>query len=169
MFNRLGGRLSRLLVLAATAIAAFGATGCSVIAGSHDATTTFLVDPSAKGNFFGWSEITISQDANSVSGATLQFARLELPEDSPADDLRFIQNIFGEVVTPTLRQPMAQKNAMPEGESTVPLDILYEGDLRQFFPDGHTIRMEWTGAINPAVPIPDEGVWVDVRVRVNVE
>lgn len=149
--------------------------GCSVIAGEHDATTEFLVDPRADGTYFGWSEITIQQDASSVKGATLQFARLELPDDSPADDLTFLQNITAEVVnpetpeTPEVRELVAKKDEMPKGESVVPLDLLYEGDLRQFFPDKHTIRLEWKGSRNPAVEIPDGGLWVDVRVRVLVE
>jgi hypothetical protein len=41
--------------------------------------------------------------------------------------------------------------------------------LRGFFPDGHTIRIEWTGARNPAVTIPEGGLWVTVRLRVNVQ
>jgi hypothetical protein len=172
MLDRLSVGAMRLFLTAA-ALAGVCSMGCSVVAGAHDATTEFLVDPRADGTYFGWSEITISQDASTVKGATLQFARLELPDDSPVEDLTFLRNIYGEVVikevTPELRQAMAKKDQMPEGESIVPLDLLYEGDLRQFFPDGHTIRMEWTGSTNPAVTIPDGGLWINVRVRVNVE
>ncbi len=145
------------------------AMGCSVVSGDHDATTEFLVNPHADGTYKGWSEITISQDASSVKGATLVFARLELPDDSPAEDLTFMQNVFGELVTDTERTPVAQKDTMPKGEGTVVLDLLYDGDLRRFFPDGHTVRMEWQGTRNPAVTIPEGGLWVTVRVRVNVE
>jgi hypothetical protein len=168
MLDRFGARAPRA-VLAAMMLAALPLTGCSFISGQHDAMTEFLVSPQATGAFWGWSEITISQDASSVKGATLQFARLDLPEDSPADDLTFLQNILAEVVTPDQRQPVAKKDQFPEGEPYVPLDLLYDGDLRAFFPDGHTIRIEWTGSMNPAVQIPPEGVWVNVRIRVNVE
>lgn len=174
MQDRLNARISRVF-LAAASVAAFATAGCGVVtAGDHDATTEFLVSPHADGTYFGWSEITISQDANSVSGATLVFARLEIPEDSNAPDLTFIQSIFGELVikegdTYIERQPVAQKTDMPKDETIVPLDLLYEGDLRHFFPDGHTVRMEWTGTRNPAVEIPEGGYWVDVRVRVNVQ
>lgn len=150
-------------------LAALPLTGCALVSGSHDATTEFLVDPKFDGTFWGWSEITISQDANSVSGAKLQFARLDLPEDSPADDLTFLQNVLAEVVTPDQRVPVAKKEQFPEGEPYVPLELLYDGDLRGFFPDGHTIRIEWTGSRNPAVEIPEGGLWVNVRIRVNVE
>jgi hypothetical protein len=140
-----------------------------VVSGSHDATTEFLVDPKADGTYYGWSEITIQEDARSVKGATLQFARLELPDDSPVTDLTFMQNVKGDLVTPDQRTPVAEKDQMPKDEATVLLDLLYDGDLRQFFPDGHTIRIEWNGSRNPAVTIPPGGLWVNVRVRVNVK
>ncbi len=168
MLESLIDRTSRA-ALAAMVLVSLPAMGCSVVSGSHDATTEFLVNPHADGTYKGWSEITISQDANSVKGATLQFARLELPDDSPADDLTFMKDVFGELVTPTERVPVAQKDTMPEGEGTVVLDLLYDGDLRRFFPDGHTVRIEWQGTRNPAVEIPADGLWVTVRVRVNVE
>lgn len=156
-------------MIAAVALLCLPATSCSVIAGQYDATTEFLVNPHADGTYYGWSEITISQDASSVKGATLQFARLELPDDSPSDDLTFMQDVYGELVTDTERVPVAEKKTMPEGEGTVILDLLYHGDLKRFFPDGHTVRMEWKGSRNPAVAIPDGGLWVTVRVRVNVD
>jgi hypothetical protein len=168
MLQSLIHRTSRA-ALAAMVLLAAPTMGCSVIAGDHDATTKFLVNPHADGTYKGWSEITISQDANSVKGATLKFARLELPDDSPVDDLTFIKDVYGELVTPTERVPVAQQDTMPEGEGTVVLDLLYNGDLRRFFPDGHTVRIEWQGTRNPAVEIPAEGLWVQVRVRVNVQ
>lgn len=154
---------------AATALLALSSTSCSVIAGQHDATTEFLVNPHADGTYYGWSEITIQQDASSVKGATLQFARLELPDDSPADDLTFLKDVYGELVTPDERVPVAEKTEFPKDEATAVLDLLYHGDLKRFFPDGHTVRMEWKGTRNPDVEIPEGGLWVTVRVRVNVE
>lgn len=174
MLTRLSAR-ARRAVLAATAIAALSLSGCNLVSGPHDAETTFLVAPGASGKFFGWSEITISQDATQVKGASLQFARLELPEDSPADDLTFLQNILAELVivddagNRLESTPAAKKDQMPEGEGSVLLDRIYDGDLRHWFADGHTIRIEWTGEKNPSVQIPEGGLWVDVRVRVLVE
>ncbi|MBK8253463.1 MAG: hypothetical protein IPK82_12450 [Polyangiaceae bacterium] len=161
-----GARRAFLIAVGALSLTV---TGCSFLAGEHDATTTFLVSPQANGSYWGWSEITIPQDADSVDGATLQFARLELPEDSKAPDLTFLQNILAEVVVPDQRVSVAKKDQFPPEEVVVPLDLLYEGDLREFFPDGRTIRIEWTGQRNPAVEIPPEGYWVDVRVRIKVE
>jgi hypothetical protein len=80
-----------------------------------------------------------------------------------------MQDVFGELVTPTERVPVAKKDTMPKNEPTVVLDRLYDGDLRRFFVGGHTVRIEWKGTRNPAVEIPAGGLWVQVRVRVNVE
>lgn len=172
--DSLNAGFSRVL-LAAAALAALSLDGCAVVAaGDHDATTEFLVDPHADGTFFGWSEITVSQDASSVKGASLVFARLEVPDDSSAPDLTFIKDIKAELVikegdTYLERQPAGDKAVMPPGENIVPLDNIYKGDLRHFFPDGHTVRIEWTGSRNTAVEIPDGGYWVTVRVRINVQ
>ena len=139
-----------------------------MISGSYDASTKFLVNPGASGTYNGWSEITITQDASSVSGAIVEWARLDLPEDSPAEDLTFIKDVYGELVVGDTRTPVAEQDTMPKGEPNVLLDLLYEGDIRQFFSDGHTVRIEWKGTRNPDVAIPAGGLWVEVRVRVKV-
>src|SRR5262245_16593488 len=124
MNGRFGVR-ARRAVLAAMMIAALPLTGCALVSGAHDAGTEFLVDPKSDGTFWGWSEITIQQDANSVKGATLQFARFDLPDDSPAEDLTFMQNVLAEVVVGDQRTPVAKKDEFPKGEPYVPLDLLY--------------------------------------------
>lgn len=167
MFRRLIHQSHRAAILT-TALLALPLASCNVISGSYDASTKFLINPGAKGTYAGWSEITISQDANSVSGATLDWARLDLPADSPAEDLTFIKDVYGELVTPTARTPVAEQDTMPKGEPNVLLDLLYDGDIRQFFADGHTVRIEWKGTRNPDVTIPEGGLWVEVRVRVTV-
>lgn len=153
-------------LFAMCALGALTSAGC-VAAGPREAVTKFLVSPKASGSFWGWSEITVPQDANSVGVTTLQFVRLEVDEDE-ADDLTFLQSLLAEAVTDAERVPVAKKEAMPEGETIVPLDILYDGDLRPLFPDGRTIRIEWTGSVDPSVQIPEIGVWISVRVRVNI-
>ena len=149
--------------------------GCNFIAGEHDAKTWFVVDPRADGTFFGWSQITIQQDAREVEGAELMFARLELPEDSQAEDLSFIRNVLAEVVILDENEKrkkwasVAEKDEFPEGQPSVPLDLVFDGDLREYFPDGHTIRIEWSGQRNPNVKIPEGGAKVMVHIRVRVE
>ncbi len=164
----------RRVFLSTTVLLAFSSAGCNFIAGQHDAETFFIIDPSASGSFFGWSTITVDQDVRDVEDAELLFVRLELPEDSPAQDLTFMRNIVGQVVIRDENDQIvkaavvAQKEQMPVGEPLVVLDLVYDGDLRDFFPDGHTIRMEWTGERNPAVQIPEGGVKVLVKIRVQV-
>ncbi|MFO0587550.1 MAG: hypothetical protein U0441_08425 [Polyangiaceae bacterium] len=166
MFRSLINNTSRASIFT-TALLAMPLTSCGAIAGSYDATTTFLVNPHASGTFNGWSEITISQDANSVSGATLDWARLDLPQDSPASDLTFIKDVSATIGD--AKVPIAEQDTMPKGETDVLLDMLYDGDLRQFFKDGHTVHIDWKGTRNPDVAIPEGGLWVEVRVRVTVK
>lgn len=174
MRDRFLGRARRALI-AATTIAALSNVGCNFIAGEHDAETWFIVDPRADGTFFGWSTITIQQDAREVEDAELVFARLELPEGSEAEDLSFIRNVLAEVVIlddDGKRKewaPVAEKDDFPKGQPSVPLDLVFEGDLRHYFPDGHTIRIEWSGERNPEVEIPEGGAKVMVNIRVKVE
>ena len=172
MLRSLINNTSRAAILT-TALLAMPLTSCTAIAGSYDASTWFIVSPQASGSFKGWSEITISQDANSVSGATLDWARLDLPQDSTASDLTFIKDVSADLVLNNAdgtqeRAPVAEQDTMPKGEPNVLLDLLYEGDIRQFFSDGHTVRIEWKGTRNPDVAIPAGGLWVEVRVRVKV-
>jgi len=58
----------------------------------------------------------------------------------------------------------------PRGEQAVTMDVHYDGDLRPFFKDGHTIRVEWTGAMNPAFSAwPPDGFTVRGRIKIEVE
>jgi hypothetical protein len=156
--------------LVAVAALCLGSTGCSFIAGEHDAETRFLLKPRSDASFFGWSEITISEDVNQVDGATLQFVTLEVMEPPDTPDLRFIDFLRGEAVTPEERTLVVEQTDFPQGEPSVSLDIKHTGDLRGFFPDGHTIRVEWTGQTDPTYPSwPAEGFWIRVALRVVVE
>jgi hypothetical protein len=144
--------------------------GCTAVAGDLDADAKFLVKPKGDATFFGWSEITIEQDATSVEQATLRAVTLEVLEPAEITDLGFLQGVAGEVVTSTERTRAVEKTKMPEGERVVPLDILYEGDLRSFFEDGHTIRIEWAGSTNPSFTAwPTEGIWIRAHIIVHVE
>lgn len=143
--------------------------GCASVVGNQSAETKFLIVPKSDSSFWGWSEITVEQDANSVERATLRAVTIEEMEPATTTDLTFLQNIVGESVTTTERTKVVEKAKMPEGERLVPLTIVYKDDLRSFFEDGHTIRIEWTGQINPAVTVPPEGVWIKVRVVVEIE
>src|SRR5262245_58689837 len=85
---------SSIRLALALSLFALAGGGCASIAGDQDAETRFLLKPGADGTFFGWSEITIDEDANSVDGATIQFVTLERMERD--GDLTFIQSVMGE-------------------------------------------------------------------------
>jgi hypothetical protein len=144
-------------------------TGCASIAGEQSAETKFLVAPHGDGSFWGWSEITIEQDANSVDGAKLNAVTVEPMDEAVASDMTFVQSVLGEAVTSTARTKVVEQPSMPPGERLVSMGIVHEGDLRGFFEDGHTIRVEWSGQTNPSYPWPAEGIWIRVRVFVQIE
>jgi hypothetical protein len=148
-------------------------TGCSFISGVHETETEFLLKPNSNQQFAGWSEITISKDPQSVASADLMYVRLEA-KGSSVPDLTFIQKITAETKVEETLTKVAEKNPMPKGERIVPLDLVYDGDIRDFFyknpdKDGYTIHIAWRGLVDPSVAIPAEGVWMTVKVAVNIE
>ena len=164
--------LALLTTLAAAALA-LSSTGCSIVAGVHEAETEFLVKPGSSANFKGWSEITISEDPKSVESAELMYVRLEA-QDTSVPDLTFIQTITAETKVGETFTKVAEKTPMPRGERIVPLDLVYDGDLREFFydnpdGDGYTVHISWRGSVDPAYPIPAEGIWMTVKMAVNIE
>jgi hypothetical protein len=145
-------------------------TGCASIAGEQSAETKFLVKPKADATFFGWSEITVEQEASSVNRATLVAVTVEATEPAEIKDMGFIDNVTGEAVTSTERTVLVQKTSMPPGERVVPLDLVYQDDLRGFFEDGHTIRIEWNGRTSASFTAwPPDGIWIRVNVVVELE
>ncbi|WP_437997329.1 hypothetical protein WMF26_42015 [Sorangium sp. So ce185] len=158
---------------ALTATLALGASACATIAGEHEAETKFLVKPTSQSTFSGWSEVSISQDPNSVDGAELRFIRLEARDDN-VPDLTFIKSITAQAVVDGEATLIAKKAPMPAGERIVPLDRKYHGDIRKFFyPDeengGYTVHVDWFGEVDLTKKIPPEGVWMKVIVAVRVE
>jgi hypothetical protein len=157
-------------ILLAGALASLTSTGCASVAGDQDADTKFLIKPKADATFFGWSEITIDQDVNAVEKATLTAVTVEVMDPPSITDLGFLKNVLGETVTSTTRTKVVEKTSMPEGERVVPLDLLYDGDLRGFFEDGHTVRIEWTGATSSTFTAwPADGIWIRVHIIVHIE
>lgn len=153
-----------MLLLAAPTI------GCSSAIDEAMAETKFLAKPKADASFWGWSEITTDQDVNSVEKVTLRAVTIE-PMDAPSvPDMTFLQNLTAEAVAGEKREKIVEQNGMPPGERLVGLNLVYEGDIRSFFQDGKKIRAEWTGMTHPAFTAwPPEGIWIRVRVYVDIE
>jgi hypothetical protein len=161
----------RTLFLMLGAAMALAATSCSTISGVHETETKFLVQPGGNTIFAGWSEIHVTEDPKSVDSAELLYVRLEA-KDTSIPDLTFIHHITGEAKVDETFTLVAQKTAMPQGERIVPLDLVYDGDLRQFFyPENgeYTIHITWRGETNPAYPMPAEGIWMTVKVAVRID
>jgi hypothetical protein len=160
-----GGTLCAALALASSA--------CSAVSGEHEAETKFLVKPNDQSTFSGWSEITVSEDPNSVDSAELRFIRLEA-QDSAVADLTFIKDITALATVDGAQTKVAQKAPMPPGERIVPLDRVYTGDIRKFFykaddGDGYTVHIDWHGSVDLSKSIPPEGIWMRVKVAVTID
>lgn len=179
MLGRLRGsflaspRLRAQLGAAFAAVLALGGGGCSLLAGEYETETKFRVVPTTQATFAGWSELTVSEDPNSVDGAKLMFIRLEA-RDNNVPDLTFLKSVRAAAVVDGVSTVVAEKSPMPPGERIVPLDREYHGDIRKFFyPDpegeGYTVRVDWSGTVDLTKPIPPEGVWIKVIIAIRVE
>jgi len=161
-------RASRFFSLVATAALVATTFGCSSITSEYDVDADFTVTPKSDETFFWWNEITLESDVNSFGAAHLGFVRITAAP--PAEDLTFIDEILGEAVTSTGRTPLVSKKRMPANEPDVVLDVLYDGDLRPFFEDGHKVRVEWTGRTAPDfLAWPPGGIDVAVKVRLMLD
>ena len=163
-----------LPALFTAAALALGAASCSFVSGEHEAETRFRVLPgSGTTSFSGWSEITISEDPTQVTSAELLYVRIEA-EDTSVTDIGFVRSITGDAKVGDQLTRVAEKSPVPRGERIVPLDLVYSGDIKQFFykdpeGDGWTIHISWKGEVDPTYPLPAEGLWVKVKVAVLVE
>jgi hypothetical protein len=172
--------LIHTLSLATTAGLAIAGSGCAAIAGVQDAEFHFQVEPKALmvGSFFWWTELTIDYDTSSLQRATLLSATVDVEEPVGTADLAFLQDVEGTAVVKTMPPTVpptviATCDKFPRGEQAVIMKVQYHGDLRQFFtegPDGHTIRIEWRGHLNPAfTQLSPTGYKVRARVKISIE
>jgi hypothetical protein len=160
--------LKRVLGLGAAACLP-AAAGCSSVGGEHDTTFHFLVAPQSNGTFWGWTEIHLSTDINSVGTTVLWGVTLSV-ESPPEADLSFLSTLTGAAVVGETRTPVAKVDSFSVGEQTANMTILYFGDLHPLFKDSQTIRLEWSGATNPAFTAwPSGGIWIAGDVTINVE
>jgi hypothetical protein len=163
------GQLRTLLVAAAAALA-MSSTGCaSLVDGDHDISVDFLVVP-VNGTFFGWTEITVDENIDTVSSAKLDGVVLQVEKPANIPDLSFLQNLTGTAVTSTARTVVVQQTSFPKGVQTVELQLVYYADLHPLFENQNTIRIDWTGSTNPSfTDWPAGGIWVQGNVQVELE
>jgi hypothetical protein len=167
--------LVQTLSLATTAGLAIAGSGCAALIGVQDADFEVHIEPpKASGRFFWWTELTIDYDTSSIERATILAVTVDVQEPKGTGDLSFLQDVLGTAVVGekemAVRTDVATCNKFPRGEQAVIMDVLYRGDVRPLFKDGHTIRIEWTGALNPAfTQWPPGGFIVRARVKINIE
>lgn len=174
MREAIGKRLRRVLLpLGFVAAAALGVStsGClSVLGGTHSTDITFPLDRKPGGNaFWAWNEITIDQDISSVTTAKLIGVSLSIEAPEGAD-FAFLSSVKGEAVTPSGRTTVVQLDNIPAGEPNVTMAIVYLDDLHPLFKDAHTIRIEWSGATNPAFTAwPTGGFTIKATIQIDIE
>jgi hypothetical protein len=160
-----------VLSLGVAAIVAFGATGCgAAIDGEHDTSINFLVEPQSDGSFWGWTDITVGADINSVGTANLWGVTLSVEKPATVTDLTFFSTLTGQAVTPAATTTVATLDTFPRDQTTVSMNVVYLGDLHPLFESSNEIRLVWTGTVNPAFTAwPTGGIWVQGDVRINVQ
>ena len=140
--------------------------GCKALLGEETIEAFIDVFHSSSGNFSGFTEYELGSEAGPDDGAILKRVLLRAPDGTP--NLRFITSLFGEAVTPTERTPLVEGGDFPEDDNMAALDVLYDDNLRPFFPDGKKIRVEWSGTLDVNYPFPPEGLRVDALIVIEV-
>jgi hypothetical protein len=164
--------LAQTLSLAATAGMAVASSGCISLVGVQSAEFDMTVQqpPGGTVDFFWWNELDIHYDTSSVNNATLYAATVDVqgPEGTP--DMSFLQSVVGTAVVGEQRTEVIRSDKFPPGEQAVIMKVQYHDDLRPLFRDGHIIRVEWTGKLNPAfTQWPPEGFALRARLKINIE
>ncbi|HVY45286.1 MAG TPA: hypothetical protein VHB21_05375 [Minicystis sp.] len=154
------------LLLAAFTFAAPLLAGCASILGDQTAEVDFNVEPRADGTYFYWNDITVG--GGGVDAARLLAVTLDTlsPEGTP--DLTYMENLTGVGVAPSgERTPFCSVSSFPRGEEAVVADVLFHDNIVPFFDSSDTLRIEWSGAVNPSVIFPDGGFEVRARLKVS--
>ncbi len=163
--------LVRSLALGAVAALGLSSTGClALAAGVHDTEIDFLVASSTNNRFFGWTEITIDGDVNEANSVTLQAVTLDVLEPADTGDLSFLQSLVGKLVVDEKSTVAVTGNRFPAGEQAVALNVELFDDIRPFFKDGNTLRVEWTGTTNQSfTKWPEAGFSIRGRIKIDIE
>lgn len=157
--------VSALLAPLGAVAPAAALTGCAALLGEEDIDAWFLLIPRSDGTFFGWTEFTLSSAPGPDDEAVLRRVVLEAP--ATAGDLRFLRSVVGEAVRREQRTLLVTGGDFPARDTLAPLDVVHEGGLSGFF-EGDTLRIEWSGSVDPSFPIPAEGIRIDATVTIEV-
>ena len=163
--------LERSLALGAVAALGLSSTSClALAAGVHDTEIDFLVAQAPNNSFFGWTEIGIDGNVGEANSVTLQAVTLDVRTPAGTADLSFLQSLVGEIVLDEQRVIAAVGDSFPRGEQAVALKLKFAGDIRPFFKNGNTLRVEWNGKMDPAfTKWPADGFMVRGRIKIDIE
>jgi len=118
------------------------------------------------GGLLAFETITVVEQDVSSHHASLTSVTLEVVSPS-GTTLAFLEDLQASGVAGGGTTPFVTLTNVPHA-STVPLDIVFHGDLQPFFPDGHTIRVQWKGHLDPTFgPLPAGGVTVRCRIGIS--
>ena len=158
----LTSRFGWLLFLSAL-LATAGGCGGKIEGG--DIEFEYTVENAPGGNFSFETDTVVEQDVTSHH-ASLSSVTLEIVSPAGAT-LAFISHAEASAVVGGVTTKLVTLTNVPK-VSTIPLDIVYHGDLQPLFPDGHTIRVLWTGRVDPSFgPLPKGGITVRCRIGIS--
>ncbi len=163
----------RSFALCAVAALGLSSTSClALAAGVHDTEISFAVGQAPNNSFFGWTELTIDGNVADANSATIQAVTLDVQAPAGTPDLSFLQSLIGEIVLDDKRVLTVIGDSFPRGEQAVVLKLKFTDDIRPFFKNGNTLRVEWNGKTNPAFtrwPTDGNGFTVRGRIKVDIE
>jgi len=154
------------LGVAGAGTVAVGSGGCAALVGEETIHAYVVVSNGGTGTFWGWTEYHLDSPASPDDKAVLKRVLLRAPDGT--NDLTFITSLLAEAVTPEARISVAEGSDFPKDDTMAPLDVLYTDNLRPLFPDGKTIRIEWSGTIDTTYVFPPEGIQVDALIVIEV-
>jgi hypothetical protein len=138
--------------------------GCGGRVEGDDIEFAYTVENAPGGVFSFETDTVVDQDVSSHHG---YLTSVTLDVVSPAGaTLAFISHAEASAVVGTVTTELVTLTHVAH-VSSVPLDIVYHGDLLPFFPDGHTIRVKWTGLVDPTFgPLPKGGITLRCHIGI---
>lgn len=115
------------------------------------------------GAFAFESVIAIDQNVNRANKAVLTSVTFEV-ETPGGTTLGFLEDAEANVIVGDQHTPLVSFEG--SHASAAPLTVLYHGDLRPMFPDGHTIVVAWQGHVDTRATWPADGIKVKIRIGI---
>ena len=149
------------------------AGGCA--SGEHDTSFDFKVDPfTGLTAFTGWTDITLGENVSSFGKAVLYGVNIQVEKPVNVTDLSFLSTLTGAATDPSggAATTLVTLDSFPPGATNEDMQVVYFGDLRPLFDSTNTIRINWTGDVNPSFkgwPSDGSGIWVLGDVSIDVE